>query len=73
MNKDTLLSCFSRERESDYEREGGRGGRRRRSEFSEMAEKDVEWERGRGGRRRGSEMAEEDVKREREDEYLFSY
>ena len=28
---------------------------------------------GRGGRRRGSEMAEEDVKREREDDYLFSY
>ena len=27
-----------------------------------------------GGRgRRGSEMAEEDVKREREDDYLFSY
>ena len=26
-----------------------------------------------GGRRRGSEMAEEDVKRVREDDYLFSY
>ena len=26
-----------------------------------------------GRRRRGSEMAEEDVKREREDDYLFSY
>ena len=37
-----------------------------------MAEKDVERERG-GGRRRGSKMAEEDVKREREDDYLFSY
>ena len=43
MNKDTLLSCFSRERVCDYEREGG------------------------------SEMAEEDVKRVREDDYLFSY
>ena len=47
MNKYTLLSCFSRERVCDYEREGGR--------------------------RRESEMAEEDVKREREDDYLFSY
>ena len=26
-----------------------------------------------GRRRRGSEMVEEDVKREREDDYLFSY
>ena len=50
MNKYTLLSCFSRERVCDYERDGGRGGRRR-----------------------GSEMAEEDVKRVREDDYLFSY
>ena len=24
MNKDTLLSCFSRERVCDFEREGGR-------------------------------------------------
>ena len=46
MNKETLLSCFSRESVCDYEREGGR---------------------------RRSEMAEEDVKREREDDYLFSY
>ena len=26
MNKDTLLSCFSRERECDYERERGEEG-----------------------------------------------
>ena len=50
MKKDTLLSCFTRESVCDYERMGGRRGRRR-----------------------GSEMAEEDVKREREDDYLFSY
>ena len=65
MNKDTLLSCFSRERVcvTMREREGeGGGGVKCQRKMSRVRERE----------RRGSEMAEEDVKRERERMIIYS-